>query len=818
LKSLIRFFLLLGVTILSAGCAGVVRPEQIDHQDYVPIQENQIIGQTFLSRFDALNGFQIYLQPEPGAHGKIHFYLYDSPDLEKQVAFNSINIPEFEKPNPTIIQFHPIKSSQDERFYVFIEWEGEGQLLVESSSVDSYINGSGYLDHQPGNFQLRFDLSYDTEMLLMGMIKGILEWAYWLLVAGALFIIPGWGLLGLLWPGWSKYSWAVRFALSAGLSLAIYPILFLWTDVFGIHLGALYAWLPVLLGAATICWNFRENFQPGKFTKLTKGLTFSWADITMVLVMLLTFSIRFWIIRNISIPLWGDSYQHSVIAQLLVNHRGLFSNWQPYAELSTLTYHFGFHSFAAVFHWVTKLPVPQSTLITGQILNGLAVIALVPLTLKVGSNKWSGLSAIIISGLLIPMPNYYVNWGRYTQLAGLVILPAAVYLLWELFDRKEIQWKWLVIIWIILSGLALTHYRVILFLPTFIVAYLIINSRDAFTFKFLLLVLLAGTGALIIFLPWLVRLLDSSILYHFINQLITFTNQVPQLRFERNQIGDIFGYLPVLLWIILPLVIAWGLWRRVKNAAVISLWWFLLFLFTNPHWFNLPGIGIITNFAFFISLYLPASVLTDGAISWTIAGFQTRWDRLKQNQTGFASLPEWLISICILVLVFVISLWGMNQRRFDIDFLSHTLVTSPDLEAMKWIKKSIPPDANFLVNSTPAFGDIAIVGTDAGWWIPLLTDRKTTLPPLNYISEESSIPGYRKNITALSSEINSKGFDDPDVIKLLRENRITHIFLGQRGGKVNTTISPISTSTLLDHPLFDLLYNKDQVWIFEFIG
>ena len=92
------------------------------------------------------------------------------------------------------------------------------------------------------------------------------------------------------------------------------------------------------------------------------------ADLTLLGILVLIAGTRFWAVRRLAAPMWGDAYQHTMIAQLLVDHGGLFNSWAPYASLQSFTYHFGFHSAVAVFHWVTSLSLPQATLWTGQIL------------------------------------------------------------------------------------------------------------------------------------------------------------------------------------------------------------------------------------------------------------------------------------------------------------------------------------------------------------------------------------------------------------------------------------------------------------------
>ncbi|RME43034.1 MAG: hypothetical protein D6791_16435, partial [Chloroflexi bacterium] len=112
--------------------------------------------------------------------------------------------------------------------------------------------------------------------------------------------------------------------------------------------------------------------------------------------------------------MWGDSYHHTLIAQLLADHGGLFQSWEPYVPLRSFTYHFGFHSNVVLFHWLTGTPILQSVIVVGQILNALAPLMIYPLVRRLGGSEWTGLIAVLIASLLSPMPAGYVNWGRYT--------------------------------------------------------------------------------------------------------------------------------------------------------------------------------------------------------------------------------------------------------------------------------------------------------------------------------------------------------------------------------------------------------------------
>jgi hypothetical protein len=109
---------------------------------------------------------------------------------------------------------------------------------------------------------------------------------------------------------------------------------------------------------------------------------------------------------------------------------------------------------------------------------------------------------MLLAGLAFSMPMVYLNWGRYTQLAGLVILAAWVHLAWEFFDNRARSWKLLTLNWLALSGLALTHYRVLIFAILFIPAYFLIDLPNKRFFTILKRSIWTGIGAILLALPW----------------------------------------------------------------------------------------------------------------------------------------------------------------------------------------------------------------------------------------------------------------------------------------------------------------------------
>jgi hypothetical protein len=114
-----------------------------------------------------------------------------------------------------------------------------------------------------------------------------------------------------------------------------------------------------------------------------------------------------------------------------------------------------------------------------------------------------------------------------------------------------------------------------------------------------------------------------------------------------------------------------------------------------------------------------------------------------------------------------------------------------------------------------AFNDTAIVGSGGGWWLPILADRQTNLPPLNYSLEKGSSPDYRTWINSLVSAIQQNGIDHPEILQELRDRQIDYIYIGQKQGQLNSPGPLIKLETLLNNPVFQPVYHQDRVWLFK---
>ncbi|HEC35774.1 MAG TPA: hypothetical protein ENI39_04475 [Anaerolineae bacterium] len=797
---------LLGVGLLSlTSCSAFVDRDQPGATPgyAVRLEPGHPVGRTFVVRHGGLNGVEVWLEPEPGARGELRLHLRDDPQATDDLAVSVLPLAQVAAAGFYRFPLPPLPDAHGRYCYAFLQMEGVGAVAVGAGPGDAYLDGALYRDHQPQDAQMAFRLVYDPRWMLLDLGGAAVGALGLLAVAGLLYMVPGWALLAWLWPG-KRLSWAERLGVACGLSLALYPLLFLWTDLVGLHLGPLYAWLPAAAGLAALAWRYRD-WRPREGRDALRQWACSealWPDLVLLAVVGLVFGVRLLVVRTLDAPLWGDSYQHTVIAQLLVDHGGLFDSWEPYAPLQTFTYHFGFHAAAAVFHWLTGLETVRAVIWVGQLLNGLAVLALYPLAVRVSGNRWAGVGAVLVAGLLSPMPMFYVNWGRYTQLAGQVILPAAVLVTWSALEALRRDWQLIVLGWITVGGLALTHYRVLIFYIVFILAWVLLALRRATWRRTLARATWLGTGVAVLFLPWFIHAFAGRIVRNFARQLTTAPGQLSSFARQYNAIGDLALYLAPVGWLLLAVAVAAGLWRRRRGVLLMSLWWFLLLIATNPDWLRLPGSGAISNFALFIAAYIPAGVLIGDLFSRLVARLEPR---------------GWFSALAAL-LVMGIGLGGTRVRVGDVRVSQHALVTRPDLRVMVWVRENTPEDARLLVNSFFAYGGSVVVGSDGGWWLPLLAERANTVPPLNYGTEQGPWPEYSEWVNELTSQVQVAGIDDPATLALLREWGVTHVYIGQRQGRVNYEGPDVlDPEALLRSDHYKLVYRQDRVWVFEVV-
>src|SRR5439155_9287924 len=146
----------------------------------------------------------------------------------------------------------------------------------------------------------------------------------------------------------------------------------------------------------------------------------------------LALGLRLWSTRDLLPTLGADTYHHTLIAWLLIEHGGLPASYAPYAPITTFAYHFAFHSLVAWLHWWTGAGIGELVGLAGHLVNAAVALGVAFFARRVLGD---GLVAALAAGLVALVgvfPAYLANWGRFTQASGLLLLPVAAALWLEL--------------------------------------------------------------------------------------------------------------------------------------------------------------------------------------------------------------------------------------------------------------------------------------------------------------------------------------------------------------------------------------------------
>ncbi|MCD6518446.1 MAG: hypothetical protein J7M05_00780 [Anaerolineae bacterium] len=522
----------------------------------------------------------------------------------------------------------------------------------------------------------------------------------------------------------------------------------------------------------------------------------------LFLVFLLALGVRLYQVRHILYPAWVDSYHHTIITQIVLDTGRVPVGYRPFAPLDSFHYHFGFHAYSAFVGWITGLPAHRAVLLGGQVLNALTVPSLFFFVDRLTKDRRAALFSGAMAGLVCRMPAYYVNWGRYTQLAGQVLLPVALAFTVEACQAKEKreQWRKAFLASLLAGGLLLTHYRVAIF---YIVGVGIFGLSKVLRGRRTgqVLLCLGAIGLLVLFWigPWLFSLLRKTIS---VAQQVRRTVPKGQ-QYDYLTLEFVLGYglrLPVLL--LSGLAAIWLLARVTVRplGGLILLWLAAMFFLANPVLSGIPS-GFLPNGTVIVALYLPASLLVGLAVgdAWSLLDGKCRknWPRwgAKLSLAGFGLL----VLVASILGTRGILAHGLEPWRY--------LVSSADLQAMRWIEKNVPQDALFAVTGE-FWLPTAVAGADAGLWLPYIAHRQTLIPPMIYISEadEHFIEQVNRTVRGLLQADSAQA-----LARALWQVGAGYIYLGRR--------SPENWHALLeDSRYFQCLYAIDDVRVYQLKG
>jgi hypothetical protein len=797
------------------ACVNLTDYENAQVLDSVPLDytnPEQQLGQSILIRRTPLTGIQLWLRLSDEAEdldSQLVFRIFSGDQFESERYAGQISYAQIASNYPLLITIPEQELVPGEQILLTLEASGS-PVWVYGRAEDNYPSGEFFQNGNPINADAAFRLSYAYNIKAgIQDLGNLASQAGQFLLVAVVLLLPGWVLLQL-GSLRSRYEITQLIALAIGLSLAILPLLMAWTSLVGLSWSkvvVIFGFIALLIFA--IGWEiWHRRTRPESKPNRAK-----WQDpeflalIALLTVFLVTLFIRFAMVRDLSGPAWVDPVHHALISRLIQETGQLPPTFAPYASTPSANYHTGFHVTAALYSWLTGGDNADSLLFLGQVLNAAAVLAAYLLTREITGSRLAGLVAAVVTGFATPMPAYYTSWGRYTHLAGLLILPTGFVLLRSLYARSDLieenaaeitnlgEWRAVLLAAVAVAGLFLVHTRVAIFLFTLLLA-------DLLTWAILAGVSKATPRPKLQFLPLLLALV-SAVLLALPDLYPLLTRLLPERAAEWGQTAAVepiqlsWRYITTGLGeITLGIALVGGLaavFRRTRVALLLVLWVGLMFVSANLIRLGLPINLPISNDSVVITLFLPTAVAVGVLFSEINA-----WLKISPWKTARPLGLGLVLALCLLTIYF-----GTRALLPIINPIT-VYLRQGDLQAADWINENLPEEADMLINPAP-WGYGVYVGADGGYWLSPLTGRLTFPPTLLYAH------GSRETIAAINMQARDllAAVDDPQAIEdFLRTHQMEYVYLGARGG-------PISPLMLLQSPSFELIYHQAGAWLFR---
>ncbi|MHB1006688.1 MAG: DUF6541 family protein [Chloroflexota bacterium] len=804
---LVRRLALLAACLLFAvvlgGCGPLLDPAAQQERVTLPAEPlamGQHLTQTFHASRDRLTAIELLLAVYPKGQGDEAGDLVVSLQSEQDAAdLGRLRLPVagLRHNGRYRLDFPPETKSAGKTYRIVVEstTSAAARATPWRTDDDAYWGGELGLDGTklPGDLAFRAYYDYDAAWLVSDLAATMSARGWIFLPALALLLLPGmalqrWCLRGL------DLDAAEVVGLWLGLSISFWAVALLLVTVAGLQLGReSVAGLLVLAGvsvAASVVPGTRNDgeHRPAAARRHTLvGAVWSPAG-GAFLVAAGALVLRYVHAKDLALPMWVDSVHHTLIADLIAGSGQVPVDFGPLLAPQPMNYHFGFHVLVAAMQWLTGMDAAAGVLFVGQLLGGLVVFSTYLFASRLSGDRRAGLVAALIVGLVSTLPAYYVSWGRYPQLAGLIVLPTAALLCAGLATRKHVGLL-LPLTAVTLAGQVLVHPRVALFLVAYVAADLAVKAlgRGLAVRRLAQLGLVYGglavvTGALLA--PWLARLASSR------PAAVMLGEQQPAAAFEFPLAVITGGTDAYLVAAALVACVVLGLIPRRRYAWVVVAWVGIALAMANPHRLGLPLYLFLSDHALAIALFLPIAVLVGALVAEGLTWLRVeRWPRFART------LPA--------LLAIAVGLWGGGQLAGIVN-PGCILATAADVDVLRWVADNTPADAYFLVNAKQWQGTTS-AGSDGGYWLTPLAKRRSTMPPLIYTTAD---PAEVAHVEAFADSLSLDPPTDAATLRraLLAEG-VTHVYVGALGG-------PVHRDLLEGAPGFQLLYENGGAAVF----
>lgn len=595
----------------------------------------------------------------------------------------------------------------------------------------------------------------------------------WWLAAWLTLFAPGLLMLNALnvRPRWGLMRWGLALALSlSAATLAWFVAGWLgahWTPS-GLRLVYGAAGVGVV-GQTLLLWRTHRPTSPHPLT---------WAVLAVVG---LGWAGRVVAAHPLILPAWVDSPHHYILARLVAEVGTIPTTYAPVLPVPNLTYHPGIYPVLVTFQWLSGATLAETFLWLGQWLNALMPLAVAAAALWLTGQPRAALGAAWVVGVVSFFPAYYLSWGRYSQLIGLLELALVLGLAWQVSVRRA--WALGLALAVLLGALALTHYRVVIF-AALALGVLWLFSRWPGRWR------LMGAGALAGWLaaPWLWHLAEPWLVRVATNPAtLAATNNYNVFPWEY------FAAPLQQLWLLAALgaaVLAW--FARAGAIRWLGAWVALTLVILNLG----PGSWLVNNNAWAISLFVPGAL----ALGWGVHRLMAEVGHRLQAAHPVTRLNGWLAGALLAGVLGAASAHGAALQTNVLNAQT-VLARAEDAALLRWVEANLPRSAYVAVSSWRWLGN-TWSGSDAGAWLWPLWGIRTTAPPLDYTFD----PAWSGEVNTLHQHMAALTGAE-EAWALLRQHGLTHVVIGARGGNLRPEWFAAS-------PLFTLLYTDGVGWVF----
>lgn len=592
-------------------------------------------------------------------------------------------------------------------------------------------------------------------------------------------------LPGYAWQAWfprPNTDFASRVAQAVALSVAISGLVALLGFVLRIRFtSSMLVGLYAGAGALALVGRLRQH-KPFRL-----DASAAWTGIALGVWVLW----RLYQARTLVLPAWVDSVHHVLIVQTILDKGGIPADLSPYLPVPFF-YHFGFHVVAALLSFWSRLPAAETVLLYGQVLNALVSLSVYALARQIWPEWKRPAVAALLVAFVFHMPAYYLTWGRYTLLTGLLVLPLAMST--ALFVSSSEKWSFggMASLALLTGGLFVSHYLAAALFGLFLIVlglgrlFLDVRERAIRWPAWLGLFIGVGLGVLLA-MPWILRV------YHYSSAAFQVETVLGADAPDQTYFP---GYTSYLIYLAGPwrnhflfILAGFGALFSLRRSPgrVIGIWGIVVALLALPWGLRL---GPFRPDHMVIVLFLPASILAaDVLLSGGEAVahvFHQRWDW---------PLPALaVVGLCA---------WGIIQTGSIINPAT-VFTDEDDLQAIVWVRQNTPADARFLINTSPWQGSV-YRGVDGGWWILPLTGRTTLLPPVAY---DWGSREYSEEINAFAKRASELKGCSAQFWTLVVDAKIDYVYLHERLGS-------LQPSGLQDCADVKTVYHQGDVWIYQ---